>query len=151
MGDFFELPAGFIEQWVGFWATFSRPRFGAIGSKRDLITYHIEQEILPELLAQLLVSGRRDGGAVLAKCVQSPFEADALQIRFVEAGGFGHDTARQVVGNEEREHLLACHGRTLATQDFHAQSRLDIAQAHFQSNRPAEPCGAREAAGSSAG
>ena len=83
-----------------------------------------------------MVSGRRDGGAVLAECVQSALETDALQVRFVKAGGFGHDTTRQVVGNEERQHFLARHRRTLAAQGFHAQSRLDIAQAHLQTPAP---------------
>ena len=79
MGNFFELATGFVEQWIGFWATFSRPRFGATGSKRNLIADQIEQEILPELVAHLLVSCRSDGCAVLAECIQSALETDALQ------------------------------------------------------------------------
>ena len=65
VGDFNELSARLIKQWVCFWPSFYRPGFAAIRPVGHQISGEVEQQIQPKASAQFSVAGLRDGGAVL--------------------------------------------------------------------------------------
>lgn len=91
----------------GSGATFDLARLGAFGAEWNLIGHQSDQEISLELPTHFLVLCRGDGCAVLAECIQSALETDALQIRAINPGSLCHDTACQNVGNQARQHFLA--------------------------------------------
>src|ERR1019366_10502240 len=65
VGNFYEAAARLIDQWVGFWPALDGPRFLAVGAIADQVAREVEQQVLPELAAHLLVASYGNSLAVL--------------------------------------------------------------------------------------
>ena len=118
-------------------AFFNRSGFVPPWSMGKAVTNQSEEKFLPKFDSILFAPALGDGLTPLAEGIQSAFEAEAFGADPAMPGCFPHQPSYQVMSSQEDEELFLDHLRALAAQIFHAQSRLDVVQAHLHAPAPA--------------
>ena len=113
---------GFGHEAVVFRAAFSDTRFAAAWAERVGITGDGVQHFIKERGdGPGFVFGPACGVGELAHGIQASFEGEALEVNVVGEGGFLHDPADEVVGDEMLLEFAFNHLRVEAAKHVHVE------------------------------
>ena len=117
---------------VVFWAAFFDAGFASTGAMRIEIPGDGQQHFINHCgNGSGFVFGPGRGVGELAHSIQAAFEGDPVEIDIVGEGGFLHDTADEVVGDEMHSQFASDHLRAQATQHVHVEVNFDLAEMEF--------------------
>ena len=137
---------GFGEKAVVFWAAFSDAWFAAAGTMWVGIPGDGQEHFINHRRdCSGFVFGPGGGIGELAHGIQAAFEGEPVEIDIVGEGGFLHDAADEVVGDEMHSQLAFDHVWREAPQHVHVEVDFDFAEVEFDAPSPeveiGEVCG----------
>ena len=124
--------AGLGQEAVVFWAAFFDAGFGSIRAQRNEIAGDGQEHFVNESGDGSGFGFSADGGVCeLAQSVEGAFEGESGDGNIMGEGGFLHDAADQIVGDEVHAQFAFDHVGREATEDIHVEVDLDLAEVEF--------------------
>ena len=123
---------GFCHETVVFGAAFSDARFGSTRAEGIGVSGDGQEHFIDHGgEGSGFVFGPGGGIGKLAEGVQAAFEGETAEIHIVGEGGFLHDAADEIVGDEVHAQFAFDHVGSQAAQDVHVEGNFEFAEMEF--------------------